>query len=296
MSEQVKVYDFKKPQRFSTDNLRFVSVISEEYCKGLTTYMAYEMKKPKMYCRLDKVEQTNYDEFIGIVNEDAVIIEFDMKPLVKNMIYQIDRPIALTLIDLISGGDGKLRNYEREITDIDKELLAYTSNQFLANLHVIEGCEKNEIAEVNKNIASSRKYPVSESVILAHMTIMNDDDEEMGKTCFCLPYTCMEPVLTHMETKKLFRDKDIEYDSEFSNAIYKSVCGTDSEISVSLGQTLINVRDLLNLKVDDIITLDTGIADDIEVFVESAKSFMAKPGLIKDKRAVIITDVVGKER
>lgn len=294
MSEQIKVYDFKKPQRFSTDNLRFVSVISEEYCKSLTTYMAYEMKRPKMSCRLDKVEQTNYDEFIGFVNEEAVIVEFDMKPQVKNMIYQIDKPIALTFIDLISGGDGILRNFNREITEIDKELIRYAGNQFLSHLHVIEGCEKNEIEQVHKNIASSRKYPVSESVIIAHMTILNDD-EEMGKTCFCMPYTCMEPVLGQMETKKLFRDKDIEYDSEFSNAIYKSVCGTDSEISVSLGQTVINVRDLLNLKVDDIITLNNDITDEIEVFVESAKSFMAKPGLIKDKRAVIITDVIRKE-
>lgn len=294
MSEQVKIYDFKKPQRFSTDNLRFVSVITEEYCKALTAYMAYEMKRPKMYCRLDKVEQTNYDEFIGLVDEEAVIIEFDMKPFVKNIIYQIDKPIALILIDLISGGDGNLRNYKREITEIDKELIRYTGNQFLKNLHVIEGCERNEIAEVNKNIASSRKYPVSESVIVAHMSIMNED-EEIGKTCFCMPYTCMEPVLSQMETKKLFRDKDIEYDSEFSNAIYKSVCGTDSEIIVSLGQTTINVRDLLNLKIDDIITLNNDITDEIEVYVESAKSFMAKPGLIKDKRAVIITDVIRKE-
>lgn len=294
MSEQVKIYDFKKPQRFSTDNIRFVSVITEEYCKALTGYMAYEMKRPKLSCRLDKVEQTNYDEFIGIVDEEAVIIEFDMKPYVKNIIYQIDKPIALILIDLISGGDGNLRNYKRDITEIDKELLRYTGNQFLKHLHVIEGCERNEIEEVNKNIASSRKYPVSESVIIAHMSILNED-EEIGKTCFCMPYTCMEPVLQHMETKKLFRDKDIEYDTEFSNAIYKSVCGTDSEIIVSLGQTNINVRDLLNLKIDDIITLDNDITEEIEVYVESAKSFMAKPGLIKDKRAVIITDVIRKE-
>ena len=105
MSE-VKVYDFKKPQRFSTDNLRFVSVITEEYCKSLTSFMAYELKRPKFNCKLDKVEQTNYDEFVSMIDEDAVIVEYDMKPLVKNVIYQIDKEIALILIDLISGGDG----------------------------------------------------------------------------------------------------------------------------------------------------------------------------------------------
>lgn len=293
MSE-VKVYDFKKPQRFSTDNLRFVSVITEEYCKILTSFMAYELKRPKFNCKLDKVEQTNYDEFVSMIDEDAVIVEYDMKPLVKNVIYQIDKEIALILIDLISGGDGIITNFSREITEIDKALINYTANQFLSNLHVIETCTSNEVANVNKNIAASRKYPISESVIVAHMSI-HEDDKELGKTCFCMPYTCMEPVLSQMETKKLFRDKDIEYDSEFTNAIYKNVCGTTSEVSVQLGETGINVKDLLNLSVDDIITLDNDINDEIPIFVERFKSFMGKPGLIKDKRAVIITDIIRKE-
>lgn len=293
MSE-VKVYDFKKPQRFSTDNLRFVSVITEEYCKSLTSFMVYELKRPKFNCKLDKVEQTNYDEFVSMIDEDAVIVEYDMKPLVKNVIYQIDKEIALILIDLISGGDGIITNFSREITEIDKALINYTANQFLSNLHVIETCTSNEVANVNKNIAASRKYPISESVIVAHMSI-HEDDKELGKTCFCMPYTCMEPVLSQMETKKLFRDKDIEYDSEFTNAIYKNVCGTTSEVSVQLGETGINVKDLLNLSVDDIITLDNDINDEIPIFVERSKSFMGKPGLIKDKRAVIITDIIRKE-
>ena len=293
MSE-VKVYDFKKPQRFSTDNLRFVSVITEEYCKSLTSFMAYELKRPKFNCKLDKVEQTNYDEFVSMIDEDAVIVEYDMKPLVKNVIYQIDKEIALILIDLISGGDGIITNFSREITEIDKALINYTANQVLSNLHVIATCTSNEVANVNKNIAASRKYPISESVIVAHMSI-HEDDKELGKTCFCMPYTCMEPVLSQMETKKLFRDKDIEYDSEFTNAIYKNVCGTTSEVSVQLGETGINVKDLLNLSVDDIITLDNDINDEIPIFVERSKSFMGKPGLIKDKRAVIITDIIRKE-
>ena len=35
MDENVRVYDFKKPQRYSSDNMRFLSVVSEEFCKNV---------------------------------------------------------------------------------------------------------------------------------------------------------------------------------------------------------------------------------------------------------------------
>ena len=34
MDENIRVYDFKKPQRYSSDNMRFLSVVSEEFCKA----------------------------------------------------------------------------------------------------------------------------------------------------------------------------------------------------------------------------------------------------------------------
>ena len=67
MDENVRVYDFKKPQRYSSDNMRFLSVVSEEFCKNVNLFLAYELKKQKIHCKIEKVEQTNYDEFINLI-------------------------------------------------------------------------------------------------------------------------------------------------------------------------------------------------------------------------------------
>ena len=48
MDENVRVYDFKKPQRYSSDNMRFLSVVSEEFCKNVNLFLAYELKKQKI--------------------------------------------------------------------------------------------------------------------------------------------------------------------------------------------------------------------------------------------------------
>ncbi|EPZ56444.1 hypothetical protein H477_2690 [[Clostridium] sordellii ATCC 9714] len=39
MKQKVTVYDFKKPQRYSTGNMRFLSVIAEEFCKSINLFL-----------------------------------------------------------------------------------------------------------------------------------------------------------------------------------------------------------------------------------------------------------------
>lgn len=296
MNQDIRAYDFKKPQRYSTDNMRFLSVIAEDFCKSINLFLTYELKKRNIVCKLERVEQTNYDDFINLIESDAVIVEHAIEPLVKDLIYQIDKVMALTFIDLMLGGDGTFDNCKRELTEIDKELIIHSCKQFLTDLHIVEGCDYREVSRVHTNVGASKKYPVSESVLIAHMKMMNGD-KEVGKMRFCNPYTCMEPILEQLETKKLFRSrsKNIEYDFEFTNAIYNNVCGANVDIVASLGRTNISVEELLKLQLGDIITLDTEINGDIDLHIGGSKSFKCKPGLIKNKNGVIITDSIKKE-
>lgn len=105
----------------------------------------------------------------------------------------------------------------------------------------------------------------------------------------------MEPILDQLETKILFRNKNIEYDFEFTNAIYNNVCGANVDIVARLGETNISVEDLLNLQVGDILSLDTKVAGDLDLYVAGAKAFKCKPGLIKNKKGIIITNSIRKE-
>lgn len=294
MKKEIIVYDFKKPQRYSTDNMRFLSVISEEFCKSTNLFIAYELKKANIVFKLEKIEQTNYEEFMNVISNDSVIIEHAIQPLVQGLIYQLDKSVTLSLIDLMLGGNGVFDDYKRELSEVDRELISYIANNFLTKMHIFEGCECREVSNVSTNIGSSKKYPVSESVIISHMKMMNGN-KEIGKMSFCNPYSCMEPVLEQLEPKRLFKSKNNEYDFEFTSAIYNKICVADTEIVARLGRTEISVEELLKLKLGDIITLDTKIDGDIDLHVGGSESFKCKPGLIKNKKGVIITDCIKNE-
>ena len=293
MDENVRVYDFKKPQRYSSDNMRFLSVVSEEFCKNVNLFLAYELKKQKINCKVEKVEQTNYDEFVNLIDKDCVIAEHAIQPLVHDLIFQMDKKIALTLIDLVLGGEGIIENYDRNLTEIDKQLLFQIINDFLKQMYIVEICTHREVLRVHINSRESKKYPISESVLIAHMKVMYGD-KEIGKMRFCEPYSCMQPILDFLETKKLFKNKNQEYDFEFTDAIYNNVCGAKADLIVRLGKSTIKVSDFLDLKIGDVITLDTKANGEIEIDVSEAKAFKCRPGLIKNKYGVVITDSVRK--
>ena len=235
MKKEITVYDFKKPQRYSTDNMRFLSVISDEFCKNINLFLTYELKKPNIICKLEKIEQTNYEEFMDVISNDSVIIEHAIQPLVKGLIYQLDKSVALSFIDLILGGDGVFDDDKRELTEVDKELISYIGSEFLNKMHIFEGCESIEVSNVYTNAGSIEKYAISESVIISHMKMMNGN-EEIGKMSFCNPYSCMEPVVEQLEPKRLFINKNKEYDFEFTSAIYQKINGVDVDMSYRLGK------------------------------------------------------------
>lgn len=294
MNQNIKVYDFKKPQRYSSDNMRFVSVIADEFCKNINIFLAYELKQKDITCKVEKIEQTNYEEFTNMIDTDSVIVEHAIQPLVNGLIYQIDKRIALTFIDCMLGGDGNFDDCKRELTEIDRQLVLHASTNFLSNLHVVEGCEYREVSNVHLNVGASKKYPISESVLVAHMKMTNGD-KEVGKMRFCKPYSCMEPILGQLETKKLFKSKNIEYDFEFTNAIYNNVYSAKTDVIARLGKTSVSVEELLKLQIGDVLTLDTKMNGDIDLYIAGSKSFKCKPGLVKNKKAIIITDSVKKD-
>ena len=62
-----------------------------------------------------------------------------------------------------------------------------------------------------------------------------------------------------------------------------------------LGKSTISVNDFLNLQVGDCIRLDSGVDQDMNVYVGNIRKFTALPGTEKDSYAVRITSVIREE-
>ena len=85
------------------------------------------------------------------------------------------------------------------------------------------------------------------------------------------------------------------HDENYEAYIESMLRKVDVPIRAVLGKSKISVNDFLNLQVGDCIRLDTGVDQDMNVYVGDIRKFTALPGTEKDFYAVRITSVIREE-
>ena len=111
-----------------------------------------------------------------------------------------------------------------------------------------------------------------------------------GLINLCFPYPVLENILSQLTTQHIFQTKGIIATSEERQKMIEKLNTSLVDINVLFGQTDITMKDFLDLKVNDVIKLDNFSNEDLIVKVNNERKFYARPGRIKDKICVKITD------
>lgn len=290
----IKVYDFKKSKRFSVDNIRKLTLNCEDFCKMSNLQMVYELKNEDLKLKMGKVNQTNYEAFVEEVNHDSIIIEYKMEPLIDNMAIFLDKYVALVLVDLILGGDGNIYDINRDLTNIDLDMLHYFMDQLLKRCQVPNGCEEAEIESIYSDTAQYRKLKNRDSLFICNVKSILCG-KEIGIIRLCIPYRSMELVINDLEYKKKNRFNTNKGEIEDNTHYYEHVKNINIGISAILGSAILSINDLLNINEGDILLLDQNINDDIKINVGGYETYKGKPGLIGIKKGIEIRNVIDEE-
>lgn len=69
----------------------------------------------------------------------------------------------------------------------------------------------------------------------------------------------------------------------------------ESLVSANLGQATLSIRDLLELKIGDVVILEKRLNEDIDIYVEEELKFTGRAGLLGKYKAVEILKRLYKE-
>lgn len=294
--EDIKLYDFKKNERFSLENIRQLSLMCEEFCKTSNMQISYETKCEGFKFILNKSFQSTYGELIESLEGNNVIIEYSILPLVENLTLFIDKASVLSIVDLLLGGNGKIENLDREPTNIDLELLRYLFENLLKRIYTPYQYESVEVSKVYANKVQYQKLN-NKDMIFTSLINVSLENNIIGDLRFCIPYESIKEVINDFGNNKIKNDENLEEDKIkgiSSNEIFEFIQDVEVDIFAKLGETKVSINDLLNLEVGDVILLDQKVSDDITVSIGDAKIYKGKPGVIGVKKAVEITDIIGK--
>lgn len=296
--DNVRLYDFKKNEKFSIENIRHLMLMSEEFCKTSNMQIGYEVKNDNIKMTVVRSEQTTYGEFIEAISKENVVVEYKVNPLVENLTLFIDKEAVLIIVDLLLGGNGKIESLDRELTNIDLELFRYLIDNLIRRIYIPYEFESIEIERIYTNKVKYQKLN-NKDIIFKSLISIALENNNIGDIRLCIPYKSMESVLNDLVNINIKGiDRLIENNDEdiFSGEVFEFIKGVDMDICAKLGTAKVRISDLINLETGDVILLDQKINDDIIIDIGGAEVYKAKPGLLGTIKAIEITDIIDKER
>lgn len=294
--KKIKLYDFRRPNKFAKDQLRTLQIIHENFSRLMTSYFSGVLRT---YCQIDvvSVEPQTYYEFNNSLPEPVMLAIIEFKPLKGSIIMEFSPEIVYTIIDRLLGGPGKTPGKVRSFTEIEIVLaerlirhLTGLMNESWAN--VLKTDLRLSRIETNAQFAQI----ISPNETIAIITMNAQIGEVEGIINLCIPHMVLEPILPRLSTRFWYSSKldDEERDIQ-TEKIEKTIEKAELTIKAVVGETTITVGDFIGLQPGDVIKLDRKIKDDISIVIENRKKFCGIIGIKNKKLAVQITSKQGEE-
>ena len=287
-----KVYNFRRPDKFSKDNLRALRDIHREFSKAISLVLSGYLRM-RVEIEIVSVDQLTYEEFVRSMPSPISVGVFEFEPLSGQILLGISFEVISCIVNRMLGGVGNIEAQTRELTDIEKALAKKIINIIIKSL---EDSWNAIIPVTGKFISLDDNYQsiqvATAGEIVALLTFeVQISGKHFGLFSLCFPYPVLETVLGHLSTQHIFQTKGLVASNDERLKMISKLNTSNVDLRVQFGQCNITLDDFLQLSEGDIIKLDNKVSDDLIVKVNGEKKFFARPGTMKDKICVKITDV-----
>ena len=294
-SRKIKVYDFKRPDKFSKDQIRTLYMLHESFARLLNTYMSSHLRT-LVNVDVASVEQLTYQEFVQSLAHPSVITILGVPPLKGNIIFEISTEIAFAYLDRVFGGDGSTAMKTRVLTEIEDAVMRRFVNSAMERFKESWSSvtPMNPILEATEsNPQFTQIVPPNDMVVI--VTMQTKLGEVEGMMNICIPYLVLEPIMSKLTTTFWVAASAAKDETGgHADTIRKQLNKTKVPFVVEVGRVQITIREFLTLGFGDVLQLNTKVKEDFPCMIGTNSKFLCRPGTFGKKLAVQITQVVQK--
>ena len=292
--KKYKLYDFKCPKKFSKDELRLVRSIYDLFSRHLSSYLSGILRTP-CQIRVNSIEELPYFEYNNALPDSVVMGIFDFVNYDGSFIIDFSNSITFSIIERLLGGTGTSSYREREFTDIEVALM----KRILKNVESINQSSwsgyldiENKLTKIFTNSRLLQFVGMDEIVVIIVMEI--NIKSVKGTISICIPNDYLEPLLDLMahSVTATKRKADSANQDEVKQFILNKIKNSQVEAICELGNTTLNLNEVLNLQLGDVIKLNQTIDSKSEFKIGGKTWFKGIPGKIKNIKHFKITDVL----
>ncbi|NLJ72455.1 MAG: flagellar motor switch protein FliM [Syntrophomonadaceae bacterium] len=290
--KKVRVYDFRRPNKFSKDQIHTLRVIYENYARALGTYLSAQLRL-SIQVEVLSVEQTTYEEFVRSIPNPTILNVFSLYPLEGNAILEINPNLGFAMLDRLLGGLGNVPEKIRPLTEIEQTVVERVGQRMLDYMQEPWG----SIIEIEPSLERVETNPqftqvVSPSEIMIIISLETKMGNLISMMNMCIPFIVLEPIVDKLSVHFYYASSSSQALPENVDAIRYRLDNTYVPVKILLGRTVITVKDLLGLSVGDVIPLNKNINEELEVIIGQRTKFLGKPGTFGNKYSVQVSQII----
>lgn len=285
-----RAYDFRSPDKFSKEQIRTLQMIHENFARRVSSSLAAYLRATAQLA-FTHIEQGSFADFIQNISSPVLVAVLKMDPLPGRLLLTLDASTATVAVDRLLGGFGRPVENGHEITDIEQSLLQRMIEYLAEGLrdawrNVISLQVTTEEITLNPEFVQVA-LPTDAAIFLGFEIKIR---ESIGMMSLCIPYSVLKPIISELSPHTWVAGETKDAGS-YSEGLISHLKHTQVDISVLLGEVVVEFDDLLHIHSGDVLMLDTSINHALPILVGDCKKYQGQPGLIGRLMAVQVTEI-----
>lgn len=289
--QRVRDMDFRRPMKFTRDQLRQLEHAHESFCRSASTRLSAELRT-EVSLKLTSSDQHPYSTVMADeVPRQALVVILRADPIRHSFALVMEIPSVLRIVNRVLGGHSN-SNLEDQaaLTELEMAVAVRSVSGLVEALSATwsDLCGITFTA-VNGDTSpvSVQLVPPSEPTLTLNFEVAMDD--HTSTMTLILPYRSLSPVIEQLASN---RDMDIDADDAAMGDINRALGNVTVDLRAEVGRMEMPLRELLKLTPGDVIKLPSRAEEGVVLRVGEHAQYRALPGTHAGNLAV---QIIGPE-
>lgn len=288
----IVTYDLTSQDKVIRGRMPTLDIVYERFIRAFRMTLSAQLRKLATL-NIVATDTMKFGEFINTLPLPSCMSVIRFETLRGSGIIVLESKLAYALIESFLGGVDRpyMKIEGKDFTQIE---LSIVKKVIVAALEDLEKAwapvtpMKIHFARTETNPQFVAIVPPSDIVIVTTFSV--ELENSSGNLSIIVPFSTLEPIRQKLISG--FQQEVVETDHYWANMMVRHLEETDLRVQVELGHNEISLRQILALKVGDVIPLQTDATAEIVADVEEVPRFKGLFGSSRGSRAIQITQVV----
>ncbi len=294
-SRDLPRYDFQKEHGPVQQRMPGLGVIQERFTSLLATSLS-TVSGAQVDVTPAEMASVTLGDFFRSIPLPASLNLFKMEPLRGVSLLVVEGALVFAFVDLFLGGTGQrhVKLEGKSFTPIELRIIEKIVRVLLEGLEQAwSDTQKLRMVFVRSEIDPQFAEVARPDELMVVSRFALEIGKLSGQIMLCTPFAALESLRGRLRGG--FRGETLGVDEKWKKYIEHKIAELKVSVSCTLGRSRITGRELLEMKVDDVIPMDQRPDDPVTVFVEGVPKFTGHLGAFRQNKAIRVEGRLNRE-